>query len=321
MMDRSLRFKLAALPTPLHRLDRLSEQTGADLWIKRDDLTGFGMGGNKVRKAERLIADALASGATDVITAGAIQSNHARVIAAAASAAELECHLVLSGPPPSEPHGNVLLDHLSLAHLHIVSTSAERVPAMTALADGLATQGRTPYVIPIGGSNGVGAQGYVEGFRELAAQIAVLPPAPAIVVLATSSGGTYGGLLAGQKMLHSEIELLGFRVDRDPGAEEEVARIAKEATRRLGQELAVSAADARMESGFVGEGYGLPTEVGLNALRLVWRREGILLDQVYTGKAMAGLLELARQGAFEGKRVIFLHTGGEPSVFAASGLV
>jgi L-cysteate sulfo-lyase len=321
MDDSHARFRLAVLPTPLHRLDRLSEHYGTDLWIKRDDLTGFGMGGNKVRKAEYLIADALASGATDVITAGAIQSNHARVVAAAARAAGLECHLVLSGPPPTEPRGNILLDHLSHANLHIVSTSAERGPATLTLADELSQQGRTPYVIPIGGSNGIGAQGYIDGFRELAAQLATLPRKPTIVVFATSSGGTYGGLLAGKTQLNSDIELLGIRVDLDPGAEEDVARIAVEAAGLSGSTLHVSAADVRMNSEFVGEGYGLPTEAGMSAIGTVWRTEGILLDPVYTGKAMSGLMALAGRGSLIGSRAVFLHTGGEPSVFAATGLV
>jgi L-cysteate sulfo-lyase len=321
MTDRIPRHALAALPTPLHPLPRLSEQLGIELWIKRDDLTGFAMGGNKVRKAEYLIADAIRRGCTEVITAGAVQSNHARVIAAAAAAVGLECHLVLSGSLSVEPRGNVLLDRLSGANLHVVSSSAERAAAMDALASAYAAAGHAPYVIPIGGSNAVGAQGYVTGFEELSAQLAALPPRPTRLVFASSSGGTFAGLLAGRALARSDVRLLGIRVDLDADPEVTIAQVASEAAKLRGSNLDVHPSGVDLCSDYVGEGYGIPTEAGMDAIRTLWTKEGILLDPVYTGKAMAGLIDMAMRGAFHEERIVFLHTGGEPSVFARTDII
>jgi D-cysteine desulfhydrase family pyridoxal phosphate-dependent enzyme len=315
------RIPPAALPTPLHRLERLSAHLGADVWMKRDDLTGFAMGGNKVRKAEFLLADAVAQGADTLITAGAVQSNHARVIAAAARAAGMECDLVLSGAEPQAVTGNLLLDRLSGARTHFVATGAERAAAMEQIAERLRREGRNPYVIPIGGSNAVGARGYFAGFEELAAQFHALPPKPASLVVATSSGGTVAGLLLGQRALRSDIRLLPFRVDDDPGAEEAIVVVANELAGMTGLAATFRAEHVPLHAEFVGEGYGIPSAAGLEALRATWELEGILLDTSYTSKAMAGLFHLARAGAFEGQRVIFLHTGGGPSVFANADAV
>lgn len=307
---------LATLPTPLQPLEVLSQTLGIEVWMKRDDLTGFAMGGNKVRKAEFLLADALAQKADVVLTAGAVQSNHARVIAAASRRLGLECHLFLSGTLPEKANGNLLLDELSEAHLHIVASSAERANTMQAQAERLLVEGRRPYVIPIGGSNAMGAQGYASGFAELDTQVRSLPEKRTRLLFATSSGGTYAGLLAGKAATASSIELLGIRVDHDPEPEAEVARVANELAALTGLPRRFSSTEAIMKADFVGDGYGLPTQAGREALRLLWQQEGILLDLVYAGKAMAGLIELARQGAFSGGRIIFLHTGGSPAVFA-----
>ncbi|MCC6728656.1 MAG: pyridoxal-phosphate dependent enzyme [Chthonomonadales bacterium] len=310
------RLQLAALPTPLHRLERLSASAGADVWAKRDDLTGYALGGNKVRKAEYLLADALEQGATAVITAGALQSNHARVVAVASSRCGLSCHLVLSGPAGAPVVGNLALDRLAGAAVHRVDTSAEREVRMADLAEQLRRAGERPYTIPVGGSNWMGAQGYAAAAAELAAQLAALPEAPTRVLFATSSGGTAAGLAAGRAATGARFGLLGVRVDRDPDAEAAILGVARVLAERLGAAAPIAAGDIALEEGFVGEGYGVPSAEGQAAVERLWREEGLLLDPVYTAKAIAGLLALAARGAFAGERVVFLHTGGGPALVA-----
>jgi D-cysteine desulfhydrase len=315
-IDPDDKLTFATLPTPLHPLPRLSETLGVEVWIKRDDLTGFAMGGNKVRKAEYLLADAKALGADTILTAGAVQSNHARVVAAAARSVGMECILFLSGQKPERFTGNLLLDHLADAHIEYVASPAERPAAMQAMADRLRAEGRIPYVIPIGGSNAVGALGYVFGYRELAEQVRALPPCPTYLVFASSSGGTYAGLLAGTALAGPIIDLLGIRVDDEPNPEQAICSVANEIATGLWLNRVFDVKDVHLEASFVGAGYGIPTEAGREAQKLLWQQEGILLDLVYTAKAMAGLIELARKGAFAGRRVLFLHTGGAPGVFS-----
>lgn len=309
------RIPLASLPTPLHRLERLSDDLGVELWIKRDDLTGFAMGGNKVRKAEFLLADALGQGADTVVTTGAVQSNHARVIAAGAKRLGLACHLVLSGSEPEHPEGNLLLDALADARIDYVAHPDQRDEMLREVDTRLRAEGRRPYLIPLGGSNAVGAQGYVEGFQELADQLRALPPKPTWLVTAASSGGTYAGILVGRGLSKLHVEILGICVDRDPGLEDVVCKIANELADRVDLPERFTTDMVRLHPEFAGEGYGIPTTESLAAVRRVWQREGILLDQVYTAKAMAGVLIGARQGFFDGARVIFLHTGGAPALF------
>lgn len=311
------RLRFAVLPTPLHRLDALSQALGADIWIKRDDLTGFGCGGNKVRKAEFLLADAMEQGADAVVTAGAAQSNHARVIAAAAARYGLECHLVLSGQPPAMPTGNLLLNCLSRANLHFVPTGPERGPAMEALMSRLRDEGKRPYLIPIGGSNAVGARGYVDAFREIHDQLRPLPSVPTTVYFASSSGGTYGGLLAGRAACGSSLNLVAVRVDDDLQPEDAPLSLANSLAEQLSIDARFTASDLHFDDKHVGEGYGIPTTEGIEALKLLWRTEGILLDPVYTAKATAALISDARIGRLADRRAIFLHTGGAPSIFAA----
>jgi len=311
------RLTFATLPTPLHPLQRLSVELGFDVWMKRDDLTGFGMGGNKVRKAEFLLADAKEQGADVVLTAGPVQSNHARVIAAAARALGLECHLFLAGQTTSPPTGNLFLDHLAGAELHVVSSSGERAPAMEAFAEKIRAEGRRPYVIPVGGSNAVGAQGYAVAFQELRDQVGQLPPKSTRVVFASSSGGTHAGLLVGREVTRSKMSILGVRVDFDPSLEETICTVANDCARRLGLVRYFQTQEVHLAVGYVGKGYGVPSEEGSEAMRKLWQSEGILLDPVYTAKAMAGLIDLGRRGEFENERVIFIHTGGIPAVFSS----
>ena len=312
------RAPLAQLPTPLHRLDVLSRAVGADIWIKRDDLTGFGMGGNKVRKAEYLIADALRCCADAVITLGAEQSNHVRVIAVAACRHNLACHLILNGVNGDGSfRGNLLLDKLAGARVHRIGSASERRGAITALVSRLRESGRTAYVVPVGGSNAIGAQGYVDAMAELAGQLAALPPRPTTVLFATSSGGTMAGVLAGRHVAGLDVGVMGIRVDADDGAAEGISLLTRDAAQARGASYSCAPGDVPLVADYVGEGYGVASAECIQAIRQVYRQEGIVLDPVYTGKAMAGLIDLAHKGAFDGRRVVFIHTGGEPSLFAA----
>ncbi len=309
------RIALCTLPTPLHRLEDLSRELDRDIWIKRDDLTGFAMGGNKARKAEFLLADALQKHCDVILTAGAMQSNHARVIATASSRLSLECHLFLAGQKPEPPTANVLLDVLADARIHVSRSEEERVPAMEAFAEELRKDGRTPYIIPVGGSNEVGARGYAWGYKELNGQLRNLPSKPTILVFCSSSGGTHAGILVGNAMSRSQVKILGVRNDDDPNLEGSICKVANALAKRLGLDREFHRDDVHLNSNYVGEGYGVPSEGSREALRELWQREGILLDPVYTSKAMAALLDLARKGEWANERIVFLHTGGTPAAF------
>lgn len=314
----SERISLCTLPTPLHKLEELSHRIERDVWVKRDDLTGFAMGGNKARKAEFLMADVLRNRSDVVLTAGAMQSNHARTIAAAARKISRECHLFLEGEKPNPPTGNVLLDLLADAQIHEVQTRERRQPAMEAFAEELRKKGRNPYLIPIGGSNEVGAQGYVDGFTELEKQLRDLPPKPTTLVFCSSSGGTHAGIMVGKALTDSKVEPLGIRNDNDPEFEEFICGVANALSKKIGLGRRFQRDEVHLNSDYVGDGYGVPSKESELALKELWQCEGILLDPVYTAKAMAGLIDLARHGQWVDQRIVFLHTGGIPSVFDSS---
>jgi len=311
------RISLCTLPTPLHRLEEFSRRINRDVWIKRDDLTGFAMGGNKARKAEFLMADVLRNRSDVILTAGQMQSNHARIIAAAARKISIECHLFLAGEKPDPPTANVLLDVLADAKIHIVSSKQERLSAMGAFAQRLRKEGRNPYIIPVGGSNEVGAQGYVAGFEELEKQLQNLPPKPTVLVFCSSSGGTHAGILVGKAMTNSQMKILGIRNDDDPMFEEYICGVANALSKKIGLNREFHRGEVHLNSDYIGEGYGVPSKEGKSTLKELWQCEGILLDPVYTAKAMAGVIDLARQGEWVDERVVFLHTGGIPSVFSS----
>ena len=284
------------------------------MWIKRDDLTGFAMGGNKARKAEFLLADALRTGCDVILTTGPVQSNHARVIAAGARRLSMDCHLFLVGQQADSPTGNILLDDLANAQIHYTHREG-REQAMDEFAKEVRENGKKPYVIPMGGSNDVGALGYVLGFQELDNQLQTLPEQPTALIFASSSGGTHAGILAGQALTKSSLNPLGIRVDRDPNPEAHICSVANALSKRLGLTKQFRDDDVLLNPDYVGEDYGVPSPEGLNALKELWGLEGVLLDPVYTAKAMAGLIDLARKRKLAKQRVVFLHSGGTPSVF------
>jgi L-cysteate sulfo-lyase len=318
------RISLAHLPTPLEPMERLSAEIGGPrLWIKRDDCTGLATGGNKARKLEFLMADAVAKRADIVLTHGATQSNHARQTAAAAAKLGLDCHILLedrTGFRDSEytENGNVILDRLHGATIETRSGGLDMNAELEAVAARFAVAGRTPYVIPGGGSNAIGALGYVNAAAELHAQAAAMDLRIDHLVHATGSAGTQAGLVAGLAALDNPFPLLGIGV-RAPQDRQEanVYNLAAATAERLDLGIKVDREAVIANCNYVGEGYGLPTPEAIAAIRLLARTEGILLDPVYSAKGMAGLLDLCRRGTFgKDENVVFLHTGGAVALFA-----
>lgn len=317
------RIRCGHFPTPLERMDNLTKHLGGpELWIKRDDCTGLSTGGNKTRKLEYLMADALAQNADTIITQGATQSNHARQTAAIAAKLGLACHILLEDRTGYQDEaytlsGNVMLDLLHGATISKRPGGADMQKEMEVLAADLKAKGKRPYVIPGGGSNPVGALGYVNAALELLAQATEMGLKIDHVVHATGSAGTQAGLVAGLAMLNSQIPVLGIGV-RAPKDRQEanVFALAEKTCAHVGVPGAVKREHVVANCDYVGQGYGLPTEGMVEALKLVARLEGILLDPVYSGKGMAGLIDLIQKGHFKkGETVVFLHTGGAVGLF------
>jgi L-cysteate sulfo-lyase len=317
------RVKLGHMPTPLERLDGLTRAlNGPEIWIKRDDCTGLSTGGNKTRKLEFLMAEALAEGADTVITQGATQSNHARQTAAAAAKLGLACHLLLEDRTGKSDYdytenGNVLLDRLHGATLEHLPSNPDMNGEMEKVAARMRAEGRKVYVIPGGGSNAVGALGYVDAAIELVYQANAEGLAIDHVLHATGSAGTQAGLVAGLVGTRSGIPVLGIGV-RAPKAkqEENVLVLAQKTCEKLGIAGAVKREDVAANCDYIGEGYGFPDRSTIEAIRTLARTDGILLDPVYSGKGMAGLIDLVGKGAFKkGQTIVFLHTGGYAGLF------
>lgn len=284
--------------------------------MKRDDLLSFGMGGNKVRKLQTVLAEARAAGADTLITCGGLQSNHCRVTAAAGAALGLRVVLVVNGIAQDRPTGNALLDRLFGADVRHVASREARTATMAAVADELKAHGRRPFVIPLGASTPTGAAGFARGIEEvLAAGIS-----PSVIVHASSSGGTQAGLIAGCALFGLKARVIGISADESSaGLTAIVGSLLESLADRLGASAAVIGRDAPIDvrDGYVGAGYGIPTPHSTEALELTARSEGIVLDPVYTAKAMAGLIDLIRNHTFSPTdRVLFWHTGGQAGLFA-----
>ncbi len=330
-LERQPRVALAALPTPLEEAPRLRDALGGPsrcpriLW-KRDDLTGLAGGGNKARKLEYLVADALRADATVLVTTGGSGSNHARMTAAAARRVGLGASLVLTATEPEpEVQGNLLLDRLLGAEIAFVPAGdpalavgpgeAARVAEVIA---GLEARGERPYLIPLGGSSPVGALGYISATLELLDQIDAAGERPTRLYVAAGSRGTVAGLVAGALLAHAPYRVYGVAVSGgDPQKTARASEIAREAAERIGVPLGIDPQDFETDHAQIGPGYGLATPACLEAIRLAARTEGILMDPVYTGKAMAGLIADIRMGRIAPtETVVFLHTGGLPGIFA-----
>jgi L-cysteate sulfo-lyase len=305
----------------LEEAPRLSEYLrGPRIWIKRDDLTGLALGGSKARKLEFLLGLARAQGCDVIITVGAVQSNHARMTAAAARRWGFEAIVVLNGEPPELAQGNLLLDRIFGAEVRIIQTDDDFV--LMGVVDDLARQlrrdGRKPFIIPRGGSNAHGAAGYVEAWLELRAQLTALGIRVDAIVHASTSGGTQSGLYTGTKLTDSSVQVVGISAGpRREVVTTRVLGIVSELIELLQLRWRPHPDDLIVYDDYVGERYGVPTPACLDAIRIVARTEGILLDPVYTGKGMAGLMGLVAQERFTASHnVVFWHTGGQPAVFA-----
>jgi len=311
-------------PTPLQALPRFSQALGgAHVYIKRDDLTGLTGGGNKARKLEFLVAQALEEGADTLITCGAIQSNHCRLTLAAAVREGLGCRLLLSEPSPGayreDLSGNILLFHLLGAEqIRVYPSDVDWAVALAAAEEDARADGLKPYVIPLGGSNPVGALGYVACAEEIMAQCFEQGLRLDRIVVVGGSAGTIAGLLLGLYGNRFEVPLTAVSVLND-GAQlaADTWRILDGTAQLLGVELEIPQGALTCYDQYLGEGYGVPTREMVEAVKLLARTEGILLDPTYTGKAMAGLIDLVRQGEIKKEEnVLFLHTGGAPSLYA-----
>jgi D-cysteine desulfhydrase family pyridoxal phosphate-dependent enzyme len=308
------RVQIAHLPTRIERLERLeAELGGPELWVKRDDQTGLAFGGNKTRKLEYSLGEALQQGAKTLVTTGAIQSNHCRQTAALAARYGLGCVLVLSGDPPAHPDGNLLLNELLGAEL-IWTTRERRDQTLAETVTALAQAGRKPFGIPLGASDAVGAVGYVTAWQEFMAQEASFDR----VIVASSSAGTQAGMALGAKISGWGGQVLGISIDHSEAElQASVASLANAAAARLGLDARLRPDEVAVNADYLGAGYGILGAGEAEAIRLFARMEGLLLDPVYTGRAAAAMIDLIRRGQIRrGERVLFWHTGGGPALFA-----
>ncbi|MDQ1335619.1 MAG: D-cysteine desulfhydrase [Thermodesulfobacteriota bacterium] len=309
--------------TPIERVPRFSKALGGpDIYIKRDDLLGLAAGGNKTRKLEFLVADALAQGADTLITCGAVQSNHCRLTLSAAVKEGLKCRFVLEERVPGsfDPNasGNIFLYRLlGIEQIKVVPAGADLMAEMEGIAQELAAAGRKGYVIPVGGSNAIGATGYVACAQEILDQAFDMGLDIDAVICASGSAGTQAGLVAGLTGCCMNIPVIGINVSRNREAQEDmVYRLVRETADYVGINFEIPRDAVTCFGDYVGPGYSLPTPEMAEAVTLLARTEGILLDPVYTGKAMAGLIDLIRRDYFKKEsKVLFLHTGGSPALY------
>ena len=330
------RRRYTPFATPLEPLPRFSAALaascpngkGPEVWIKRDDMLGLFPGGNKTRKLEFLVADALAQGADTLITCGAPQSNHCRITLAAAAREGLQCRFVIEERVPGSFHPQASGNHfmfrlLGVESMPVVPAGSDMAAAMQGVATELAAQGRKGYIIPGGGSNALGGLGYVACAQELQQQCFEMGLRFQRVVVGSGSSGTHAGLLTGFLGNHIDIPIIGVGVSRDPAQQEPlVHQLAQSVADLLGLGMAIERAAVRSVGGYWQPRYSVPNARMVEAVQMLARTEGIPLDPVYTGKIMAGLIGLARAGEFApGERVLFIHTGGLPSLHAFEGVV
>jgi D-cysteine desulfhydrase family pyridoxal phosphate-dependent enzyme len=309
------RVRLAVLPTPIEALPSLSTYLGGpQILVKRDDLTGLGMGGNKVRKLEFLIAEAQANGARMLITTGAAQSNHCRQTAAAAARMGYSCHLVLTRNTDGSSNGNLLLDSLFGAEITWCE-KAERDSVLSQVFDSAWNAGKRPFLIPYGGSNPVGASAYAMAFSEMVSQ----GLSPDVIVFPSSSGGTQAGLVLGAKINRSSTRIMGISVDEPAdNLKIKVSILANAAAEQMQIFEVVETNEILVDDHYIGQGYGVLSALERDAIRLFARKEGLLLDPVYTGRAAGALIDLIQKGILKaGEQVLFWHTGGTPALFAS----
>ena len=314
-MNRIPRLHFAHLPTAIEELPRLSEALGGPrILVKRDDQTGLAFGGNKTRKLEILVAEALEQGARTLITGGALQSNHCRQTAAAAARFGLDCILVLNGEMPDQPSANLLLDELFGAEIVAIPDRSLRDQTLMNTFDKAAADGRKPYLVTYGGSSPTGALGYAFAMREFLDQNVQAD----WIVFGTSSGGTHAGLVLGQRAFGFTGKVLGISIDEpEDWLKTRVSKLASDASEKLGERIEFTREDVLANDDYCRPGYGVLTGAEREAVKLFARHEGLLLDPVYTGRAAAGMIDLVRRGFFKKEQtVLFWHTGGQTALFA-----
>ena len=317
------RRRYTAGQTPIEKASRFSEVLGGpEIYIKRDDLLGLSAGGNKTRKLEFLVADALAQGADTLITCGAVQSNHCRLTLSAAVKEGLKCRFVLEERVPGsfdpKASGNIFLYNLlGIEEIKVVQAGSDLMAAMEQVAEQLAAEGRKGYIIPVGGSNAIGATGYVACAQEILDQTFKLGLNIDALVCASGSAGTQAGLITGFYGCNMNIPVVGINVSREKEEQEDIVYgLVRETAKHVGVNFEIPRDAVNCFGDYVGPGYSLPTPEMAEAVKLVARTEGILLDPVYTGKTMAGLIDLIRQGYFKKEaNILFVHTGGSPALY------
>ena len=318
-LEQFAKTPLGFFPTPLVELSRLSQFLGGPkIFMKRDDLTGLALGGNKTRKLEYILADAIKQGCDTIITAGAAQSNHCRQTAAAAAKLNLQCHLLLGGEAPPKAQGNLLLDHLFDSHIHWTGNN-RKGEDIDRIFKQLKEAGQKPYLVPYGGSNELGAMSFIDGVGELPQQQE--SGKFSHVVFASCSGGTHAGLILGKEVHKQTFELLGINIDKltnDPlSLDQRITQLVNSTAKLIGLDFTFSKEQLILNSDYVGDGYGIVGSQENEAIALTAKYEGILLDPVYSGRAMSGLIHLIRTGQIgKDDKVLFWHTGGAPSLFA-----
>jgi len=319
------RVELSQTPTPIERLERLSKVLeGPDILVKRDDLTDTAMSGNKVRKLEFLLADAIDKKCDFIITCGGHQSNHARATAVAAARLGLKCHLVLRNGMGTPLEGNLFLDRLLGAEIQFITEDeySEIDAVMKEAAQEAKERGKRPYIIPEGGSDTIGSLGYVMAAKEIATQLKEIKTRIDHIVLSVGSGGTYAGLLVGKYLYDLPANIYGINVcDDETYFVNKIHRIVKSMEKQFEMELNIGKNEIKIIDGYVGKGYGLSRQEEIDIIKMVAKTEGLILDPVYTGKAMYGLTDQIRKGTFkQGETVLFLHTGGIFGLFSKRSL-
>ena len=327
--ERRTRLKLGHFPTPLEPLKRLGLKLGGpSLFVKRDDASGMGQGGNKVRALEFIIPEAQAAGADILVTAGVIQSNSVRQVAAAAAKTGVDCHFAMITDRVSKTDadyavtGNIFLDHLYGATHEIISVNDDRTKVLDRIADRLRAEGRRPFIVPYGCANRLGAIGYLNAALEISEQAAALGLTITHVVHATGTGGTQAGLIAGFAALGQPIEVVGIDIDADPsGVRNRVSTILRELADEVGLEVGPLVDKIIIDSRFSAGAYGLADRSTVEAISAASRLEALTFDPVYSGKALSGLIGLSREGRFKASdNVVLLHTGGVPAIYAYRSL-
>jgi D-cysteine desulfhydrase len=318
------RISLAHLPTPIQRLERLSEDLGKEIYLKRDDYTGIEVSGNKVRKLEFAVQEALDQGAKMLITCGGLQSNHARATAAVARRLGLDCHLVLRGSPRYPDHGNLLLDQLLGVQITFMDPddfNNHHMEKMTSLKQEYDKQGKPAYLLPVGASNAIGSFGYMAAYEEILLQEIAMDVSFDTIACAVGSGGTHAGLVLGNALHGSRHRIIGIPICDDVAYFEPIVRgLVSECLLRISPQTVLSEESIEFLDGYAGRGYALNTPEEMDFIRRLATSEGVLLDPVYTGKAFRGLLTEIKKGTLpDARQILFIHTGGLYGLFPKSG--